>query len=142
MPKSALAPPSKVARLEEWMTRVHIFLPSRLQLSQLPGNEAIPTMQSIGTAACLRRSLRVTSRSLGCLERGLVARQCLTASHRAQYQSARATQSDSIRRAFSTSTPRRLADINDDFNPKTTDRESDQVDVCIVGGGMFLIDPS
>ncbi|PMD55757.1 uncharacterized protein K444DRAFT_536996 [Hyaloscypha bicolor E] len=38
-------------------------------------------------------------------------------------------------RAFSVSVPRRLADSNDGFDPKSIDRESDEVDVCIIGGG-------
>ncbi|TVY26859.1 putative electron transfer flavoprotein-ubiquinone oxidoreductase, mitochondrial [Lachnellula hyalina] len=38
-------------------------------------------------------------------------------------------------RAFSTSLPRRLAEANDNWDPKYIDRESDEVDVCIVGGG-------
>ena len=38
-------------------------------------------------------------------------------------------------RAFSISTPRRFAEVNDVFDPKSIDRESDEVDVCIVGGG-------
>ena len=92
-------------------------------------------MQSIGTAACLRRSLRATSNLLGCLERGLVARHCLTARQKALHYNAKAVRQNSIRRAFSISTPRRLAGVNDDFDPKSVDRESDQVDVCIVGGG-------
>ncbi|RAL59194.1 hypothetical protein DID88_006649 [Monilinia fructigena] len=39
------------------------------------------------------------------------------------------------RRAFSLTVPRRLADVNDDFDLKLVERESDEVDVCIVGGG-------
>ena len=40
------------------------------------------------------------------------------------------------RRAFSNTTRSRLADVEDEaFDPKTIDRESDQVDVCIAGGG-------
>ncbi|KAF7950659.1 uncharacterized protein EAE97_002211 [Botrytis byssoidea] len=39
------------------------------------------------------------------------------------------------RRAFSLTVPRRLADVEDDFDPKSVERESDEVDVCIVGGG-------
>ncbi|KAK8195723.1 electron transfer flavoprotein-ubiquinone oxidoreductase-like protein [Phyllosticta capitalensis] len=39
------------------------------------------------------------------------------------------------RRAFSSTARARLADVDDDFDPSTIDRESDQVDVCIVGGG-------
>ncbi|TVY32843.1 putative electron transfer flavoprotein-ubiquinone oxidoreductase, mitochondrial [Lachnellula subtilissima] len=38
-------------------------------------------------------------------------------------------------RTFSTSLPRRLAEANDNWDPKYIDRESDEVDVCIVGGG-------
>ncbi|TAQ87171.1 hypothetical protein B7494_g4483 [Chlorociboria aeruginascens] len=38
-------------------------------------------------------------------------------------------------RAFSSSIPRKFADIGDHFNPESVERESDQVDVCIVGGG-------
>lgn len=40
------------------------------------------------------------------------------------------------RRPFSLSARRRLATVDDDdFNPSEIERESDQVDVCIVGGG-------
>ncbi|TEY35169.1 hypothetical protein BOTCAL_0601g00020 [Botryotinia calthae] len=39
------------------------------------------------------------------------------------------------RRAFSLTVPRRLADVEDNFDPKLVERESDKVDVCIVGGG-------
>lgn len=38
-------------------------------------------------------------------------------------------------RAFSQSLCRRLTDENGDFDPRSLDRESDEVDVCIVGGG-------
>ena len=38
-------------------------------------------------------------------------------------------------KSFSISTPRRFAEVNDVFDPKSIDRESDEVDVCIVGGG-------
>ncbi|CAG8980048.1 hypothetical protein HYALB_00009257 [Hymenoscyphus albidus] len=37
--------------------------------------------------------------------------------------------------AFSISAPRRLADHDESFDPNTIDRESDEVDVCIIGGG-------
>lgn len=36
---------------------------------------------------------------------------------------------------FSTSALLRLADVNDSSSPRLQDRESDEVDVCIVGGG-------
>lgn len=39
-------------------------------------------------------------------------------------------------RAFTTTRINRLADVVDEsFDPKSVDRESDEVDVCIVGGG-------
>ena len=40
------------------------------------------------------------------------------------------------RKNFSTTPWRRLADVDDSFDPLQQDRESDEVDVCIVGGGM------
>ena len=40
------------------------------------------------------------------------------------------------RRTFSTTPWRGFADVDDSFNPLKQDRESDEVDVCIVGGGM------
>ena len=46
-----------------------------------------------------------------------------------------------IRRTLS-NTPRRcLADIDDSFDPREQERESDEVDVCIVGGGMSGCNP-
>lgn len=39
-------------------------------------------------------------------------------------------------RAFSQSVVRPLTDENGEFDPRAMDRESDEVDVCIVGGGM------
>ncbi|KAI9686986.1 MAG: hypothetical protein M1822_002739 [Bathelium mastoideum] len=39
------------------------------------------------------------------------------------------------RRTFSLTSWRQLAEVNEDFDPRQEDRESDQVDVCIVGGG-------
>ncbi|KAJ6071706.1 hypothetical protein N7499_009720 [Penicillium canescens] len=38
-------------------------------------------------------------------------------------------------RAFSQSLSRRVADESGEFDPRTIERESDEVDVCIVGGG-------
>lgn len=37
--------------------------------------------------------------------------------------------------SFSVQTAQHFAQVNDDFDAKLVDRESDQVDVCIVGGG-------
>ncbi|KAF2200712.1 hypothetical protein GQ43DRAFT_456254 [Delitschia confertaspora ATCC 74209] len=39
------------------------------------------------------------------------------------------------RRAFTSTVRTRLADVDDPFDPKSIERESDEVDVCIVGGG-------
>lgn len=41
-------------------------------------------------------------------------------------------------RAFSISVPRRFADVDDNFDPKSIEREGDEVDVCIVGGGKLI----
>ena len=41
-------------------------------------------------------------------------------------------------RAFSASPLRPLAAVDDTFDPRQQDRESDEVDVCIVGGGIAL----
>ncbi|KAL8868689.1 MAG: hypothetical protein Q9174_004826, partial [Haloplaca sp. 1 TL-2023] len=38
-------------------------------------------------------------------------------------------------RPFSVAQPRKFADVDDSFDPRRQDRESDDVDVCIVGGG-------
>ncbi|KAK0709553.1 hypothetical protein B0T26DRAFT_860380 [Lasiosphaeria miniovina] len=38
-------------------------------------------------------------------------------------------------RPLSTTPARLLADVDESFDPQTVDRESDEVDVCIVGGG-------
>jgi len=40
-------------------------------------------------------------------------------------------------RAFSQTVSRRFTDENGNFDPRSLDRESDEVDVCIVGGGML-----
>ena len=42
-------------------------------------------------------------------------------------------------KTFTTSPCRRLADVDDSFDPRQQDRESDEVDVCIVGGGNPLM---
>lgn len=39
------------------------------------------------------------------------------------------------RRAFTSTQLRRFASVDDSFDPRQQERESDQVDVCIVGGG-------
>ena len=46
-----------------------------------------------------------------------------------------------FRRTLSTTPRRCLADIDDSFDPREQERESDEVDVCIVGGGMSGCNP-
>ena len=41
------------------------------------------------------------------------------------------------RKTFSATALRSRADVKDEFDPGQQDRESDEVDVCIVGGGTF-----
>lgn len=41
-------------------------------------------------------------------------------------------------RAFSQSVSRRQTEEDGHFDPRSIERESDEVDVCIVGGGMSL----
>ena len=43
----------------------------------------------------------------------------------------------SATKSFTTSCLRKFADVDDSFDPRQQDRESDEVDVCIVGGGML-----
>ena len=40
-------------------------------------------------------------------------------------------------RSFSVAQPRKFADVDDSFDPRRQDRESDNVDICIVGGGTL-----
>lgn len=96
----------------------------------------ITTMQSTSTARALRRGLSTSSRRLGTAPKSTFRRQ-LPASQRCLHYRAPAPAPKQLsnRRAFSISAPRRFASVEDDFDPKCQDRESDQVDVCIVGGG-------
>ena len=41
------------------------------------------------------------------------------------------------RKTFSATALRSHADVGDVFDPRQQDRESDEVDVCIVGGGTL-----
>ena len=41
-------------------------------------------------------------------------------------------------RAFSGNAPRRFAEVNTAFDPRQQEREADEVDVCIVGGGKTV----
>jgi hypothetical protein len=95
-------------------------------------------MQSMSAAACLRRGLVAVSRSSRSTPEKLVlAPQCLRLGQGARHHLVTPPRLIESRRAISTSTPQRFADVSDNFDPKSVERESDQVDVCIVGGGMF-----
>ena len=58
-----------------------------------------------------------------------IASRCLTRGYRP------ATLTAGQRRAFTDTARRRLASVNDDFDISQIEREKDEVDVCIVGGG-------
>ncbi|KAL8849752.1 MAG: hypothetical protein Q9221_005296 [Calogaya cf. arnoldii] len=57
------------------------------------------------------------------------------ARRRLLFQTSRRSALPSARRPFATSSSRALADVDDSFDPRQQDREADNVDVCIVGGG-------
>lgn len=93
-------------------------------------------MQSMSATACLRRGLVAVSRSSRPTPEKLVlAPQCLRLVQGARYRQLTPPRLTESRRAISTSTTRRFASIGDKFDPKSVERESDQVDVCVVGGG-------
>lgn len=56
--------------------------------------------------------------------------------HRAPTATSSNLWSAAAARPFSTTRSFRFADVDDNFDPKSIDRESDDVDVCIIGGGM------
>lgn len=64
-----------------------------------------------------------------------------TRRRRCLLQQARSNCLLAIRRTLSTTPRRCLADIDDSFDPREQERESDEVDVCIVGGGMSGCNP-
>lgn len=95
-------------------------------------------MQSMSAVACLRRGLAAVSRSSRPTpEKLALAPQYLRLGQGTRHHRVKPPRLTESRRAISTSTLRRFADVGDNFDPKSVERESDQVDVCIVGGGMF-----
>ncbi|KFA74455.1 hypothetical protein S40288_06426 [Stachybotrys chartarum IBT 40288] len=88
---------------------------------------------SVPVSRCLQRSARAAARIRPA--RGL----CCSTTWRIPGRVARPAAAGGITAArtrdFSTGGPLRLAQVDDSFDPATIERESDQVDVCIVGGG-------
>lgn len=96
-------------------------------------------MQSIGKAACRKRCLTAATRLFSWLpQRTLDTSQRAQVSQRTLRQRATPLFNVACRRTFSIGTSLRFANVDADFDLKNQDRESDQVDVCIVGGGEFL----
>lgn len=93
----------------------------------------IINMASRSLPASLTRRLLATPRSTRIPARSFT---CASSRTRSVWESHRpAARIAGQRRAFS-STPRaRLADIDDTFDPRSIEREADEVDVLIVGGG-------
>ncbi|KAF2191215.1 electron transfer flavo protein-ubiquinone oxidoreductase-like protein [Zopfia rhizophila CBS 207.26] len=85
---------------------------------------------SLSVARC---AFQVPARSIRVAPRPIT---CATLSTRSLWDSYRpAVPIAGQRRAFSFATHTRFADVDDTFDPRQQDRESDEVDVCIVGGG-------
>ncbi|KAJ5683335.1 hypothetical protein N7462_006500 [Penicillium macrosclerotiorum] len=88
----------------------------------------------------LRREMRSTRRftrvnaALTTPARSFITTPVSTAGRRLARRTATFTPLPQIR-AFSQSAARRLTDEGGNFDPRTLERESDEVDVCIVGGG-------
>jgi hypothetical protein len=89
------------------------------------------------TAACLSRSVARQAPLRISTQHSRLPRRCIQ--NRSSFLRPRVPPptAPAQRRAFSASIPRQLADSSDSFDPKSVDREQDQVDVCIVGGGEF-----
>ncbi|KAK3381602.1 hypothetical protein B0H63DRAFT_397360 [Podospora didyma] len=71
-------------------------------------------------------------------QRGLRSLSTVVAPGRPRQSNARQSHSPVVlqpRRLLSTTPSRLYADVDEAFDPKSIDRESDEVDVCIVGGG-------
>lgn len=94
-------------------------------------------MSSLSTVSCLRQSLRISARTL----RTSHLRLSLPQSHHSRYLPPANTsfpQRAQQTRLFSGSRRKGFADVQETFNPNSIERESDEVDVCIVGGGKTV----
>ncbi|MCJ1386849.1 hypothetical protein MMC17_009977 [Xylographa soralifera] len=60
---------------------------------------------------------------------------CAPARQRCLYDRRRPFNPAITRHAFSNTSQQKFADVDETFDPRQQDRESDEVDVCIVGGG-------
>lgn len=116
---------------------------SLLSFKSLPSHS--PTMASKGAVLpLLRREIRSSARfsraspSVSALSSARTpANLFLTSARRSTRRSTPFTPLQT--RAFSQSVSRRFTDENGSFDPRSLERESDEVDVCIVGGGMCCI---
>ncbi|RMY67372.1 hypothetical protein D0863_07833 [Hortaea werneckii] len=91
---------------------------------------SVPGIANIFRQTALRRSTRALETSAPrLLPSTTAASRCLVRGYRPAAITA------GQRRALSTTVRRRFATPDDSFDPLAIDRESDQVDVCIVGGG-------
>ncbi|KAI7642535.1 hypothetical protein KC319_g13000, partial [Hortaea werneckii] len=91
---------------------------------------SVPGIATIFRQTALRRSTRALETTAPrLLPSTTAASRCLVRGYRPAAITA------GQRRALSTTVRRRFATPDDSFDPLAIDRESDQVDVCIVGGG-------
>ncbi|KAK0938124.1 hypothetical protein LTR29_010348 [Friedmanniomyces endolithicus] len=90
---------------------------------------SLPGLASSAIRRSTLRALRTAEASPRWLASGSVASQFFVRGHRP------ASVTAGQRRALSSTVRRRFASVDDSFDPSTIERESDEVDVCIVGGG-------
>ncbi|KAK0286423.1 hypothetical protein LTR35_004858 [Friedmanniomyces endolithicus] len=90
---------------------------------------SLPGLASSAIRRSTLRALRTVEASPRWLASGSVASQCFVRGYRP------ASVTAGQRRALSSTVRRRFASVDDSFDPSTIERESDEVDVCIVGGG-------
>ena len=104
-------------------------MPVQLFLEQI-----FPEMASKAIPMMLRRSLGLSFKHNGCRNTFTRASPLLHRLPHSQFYKP-AVRIAGQRRAFSNAARLHLASAGDSFDPKSIDRESDNVDVCIVGGG-------
>ncbi|KAK0843553.1 hypothetical protein LTR91_017971 [Friedmanniomyces endolithicus] len=90
---------------------------------------SLPGLASSAVRRSILRASRTAEASPRWLASGSVASQCFVRGYRP------ASVTAGQRRALSSTVRRRFASVDDSFDPSTIERESDEVDVCIVGGG-------
>jgi hypothetical protein len=100
-------------------------------------------MKSTTTAMRLRQGIAASSNGWRALPDNQRLRQGLATRARTFGRAAapaplRASTAFAQRRAFTAAAARQFADVTEEFDPRTIERESDEVDVCIVGGGRFV----